>query len=359
MQDEFCSVTRSATSSTEAVKAAGSAGIPLPIADDIVQLKAGANYETSSSSWSEWYQQFCDKHLREQVLDTQYTNVTHEFSKYALEAAKACYASNTAGLHGQITPTGDKRMISISVRYHPNGSEKATLRGPVRATDPDSISSCNPGNKNNLFDDGWFSKVDLNSGAVAQCIWNPEKNFGTVINTTSSGSLALSLDADPPPVPAKSGDVVQRGYSKLTFKDPCFDSQNYDNQYCPLWNFDFQPVEKQSTVTVTVTVDADFTLSPPGPGGYARGCTGDAATSDRWRAGTIYLRGCGKEVDGGPWSMETEGAGFKPEFPHSFTAVASCQPNGSPLQLSLVGHPRGCSEMKINNGLVTFHEIKQ
>lgn len=163
-----------------------------------------------------------------------------------------------------------------------------------------------------------------------------------------SGYLSKSAQTSAP-------KVVQTGQRNLSPETPpCFDNLNKTPAHCPWSKFELQPKASKSTITLSVTLNADFTMAP-GPYADSNGCTNDVATTDKWRAGDIALSCAdGNDGTGDPWPME--GPGRELEVKHFFRAKASCNAFGLPIEVRLIAKPRGCSSMRILDGILTYTE---
>lgn len=341
MQKLFCSATDHVQSAHEATSAAGEAGIPLPIAEEILSLRVGGDFGTSSSAFDEWHQKFCSMDAREASTIANLERFTREFGTNAKDAALACYDSKRAGLHGKITPSRNGTVVTISVRYHALGSEVAKLSKAVRLTPAEAVTGCDP---NNLF-----GKSKTISSEVVDCEWKSEKDIAVSV-VTDHGSLSLSLDADPPPVPPKAGDRLQAGYAFLQpGMAPCSDPDNSDRVECPWWHTVIQPRSTHSKVRFSAVLTSTIAVAPcPCRGG---------CPNDPWRRGRISLR-CGSSEESSKGSGENLTKDLR-SVSESFSVSVTCDGGLFPVQLTMVASPRGCSAMQVRDGMVTYEEVQQ
>jgi hypothetical protein len=345
MQDLFCKATSSETSATGAHSAAVNAGIPIPVVDDILNLKVGANYQDDSSNFSKFHEEFCSTNASQASLDTNYATVTRAFSDRALKAAEACYFSTQPGLHVKITPSQHKQLVTIELRYVPTGHESASVSDST-VKPPEAVDTCNA---NNLF-----GKTTLPRSAA--CKWvDSNKDLAFTINT-NHGSWVSTLTADPPLPPSKAGDVVQKYSHPIDPNEAptCSDPDNIDTVQCTWWHETLYPKEQSSRFTVDVILTSDITVAK---GPWTRGCTGDAQTTDPWRTGEVIIK-CGPTRVRTITSGEGQNRNL-PKTTQSYTSKAHCETDGSPVDVRVIANPRGCSAMSLSDGTVVIREIKE
>jgi hypothetical protein len=344
MQNLFCKATSSATSSAEAKNSAISAGIPIPVANNILSLNVGANSDVSSSNFSTFHEEFCKISASEAALDTQYDSVTRVFSDNALTAAKTCYESNERGVHLKITPSAHNQSVGIEARYVPNGSEPAkVLTSEVKPHN--AVSECDVAA---LFD-------HLTLPKVASCTWAKRDSDLSFTINTKYGSALANLAADPPLPPPNSGDVLQQFHRRLgpNAAPMVTDPFNDDTERKTWWQMTFNSRAQLSEVTLDVSVTTKITVAT---GAYVHGCTADANTTDPWRWGYIHAE-CGGESARSP-EWQNLGRNLV-QTTQSLSTTVRCNPNGLPVELKVYASPRGCSAMSLVDGSLTVREVKK
>jgi hypothetical protein len=334
-RDQFCSATRSASTYESANSAAQNAGLSNETLDGIFKMSFNNQDARTSSSFSSWQSSFCNSSANDSQLYQSVSNIARTFSANARAVAEACYASTTSGLKGKITVAKDKKGITIDVRYQPNGIEPAQLEGAARIVPRDAVvGGCDP--------DNLFGKDALFGNLNAACMWDPTKNVQVQLNTKDKKYWPpLMLDADPPPV---TGDIISREAFSFSRDIRCSAPTGSDKVECTLWTTTYMPKAKNTTLRAIAQGEVTIGVSEKG-GGTPPVCSGNAETTDPWRAGWVILKCGDKENDPKDAKYPKASIYNAPSDTLRYSLDAYCGNLNGPVKVELTAMPRGCSRM--------------
>jgi hypothetical protein len=183
VQDLFCKT--EVKDSGSAHNTGVSAGIPIPILDDILSLK----FTNESNDWSHWQSAFCSSHFEEVATSLKQTNLAEIFSNNAQDVVKECLKQNNA-VYGYfaIDPQGDQFTFSLNV----HGAE--SLKSATLSSD-DAVRNCDSSNPFGLgFLDRHITDRDI-SGQTMEfgCAWDPMKAARLTVLLKNQGQYVFVL----------------------------------------------------------------------------------------------------------------------------------------------------------------------
>jgi hypothetical protein len=197
VKDVVCSNTIQDSSSAR--NASMSAGIPIPVVDDLLSLKFGAS--DSSSDWSHWQQQFCHSYYYEYQSQLQSANLSEIFSDNAAKTIQACLQHEPVYAYFDVSPTGD----SFSFTFQVQGKEKLKS-GTVLPSN--AVKDCDPVNP---FQLSWYYQHigDLDISGLKEafsCSWNSDLSARVELKLDNQGTRVFALPPivkrlTPPPPP--------------------------------------------------------------------------------------------------------------------------------------------------------------
>jgi hypothetical protein len=208
-KDAMCKDTISDKGS--ATSAGVSAGIPIPVLDDIFSLNLKGS--TASNDWSHWKEHFCQSHYYEQYTNLQNSNLSQIFSDNATSAVKACLEREPVYAYFDVAPNGDSFLFEFRVA----GKEK--LKGGV-VKPKEALKNCDPDNPFELTTYyRYLGDLDISGERKAfACSWDSTKNVQVEVRLANQGDRAYILpaiikhEAPPPPPQWHTEDKDGRPY---------------------------------------------------------------------------------------------------------------------------------------------------
>lgn len=183
-----------------------SAGIPIPVLDDVFDLKFGAS--TSKSDWEHWRKQFCSSHLSEVRTQLKQASLSQIFSNNAKEVIESCLRREPVYAYIELKPPAE----AFAIKFNVQGKEKL-IGASVKP--PDAVNNCNP---KNPFDLNpyyqYLGDLDI-SGLKMEfgCGWNTTKWVHVKLILKNQGSRLVQLPPivkrEAPPEPPPPTDLVE------------------------------------------------------------------------------------------------------------------------------------------------------
>ena len=256
---------------SSATDAGVSAGIPIPVLDDIFSLNL--NGSTASNDWSHWREHFCKSSYYEQYVNLQNSNLSKIFSDNAKSVVESCLNSEPVYAYFEVPPNGK----SFTFTFRVQGKDKLRAASVKPA---ESVGDCDP---TNPFALSWYYErigdVDISGQKKAfSCSWNSAKNVSVELKLDNQGDRAYLLPAItkreiPPPPPPK----------------PTWHTEDPNGQpYVEFWTMDPNCTGKPYLITRTHRCQFEHTQIPE---------PGDNTKYDTWNLyidapGPVYEVGC-------------------------------------------------------------------
>lgn len=198
VKDSICSNTIHDQSSARS--AAGQAGIPIPLLDDVFSLKMSGNI--SADDWSHWQQQFCHSYYYEYQSQMQNSNLAQVFSDNAKSVVETCLNREPVYAYFDVSPSGD----AFAFTFHVQGKDKLK-KGFVRPGN--AVRDCDI---DNPFGLSWYYQnvgdLDISGERKAfACSWNSSLTARVELKLDNQGDRAYVLppiikrETPPPPPP--------------------------------------------------------------------------------------------------------------------------------------------------------------
>jgi hypothetical protein len=170
-----------------AKKAGVEAGIPIPLADGILDLKLKGS--GSSDEWSKWRSEFCQSGETEFSRGMATLNLTKTFGKNASETVQACL-TNQNGFYGRFLLSEHHTEFAFEARYK---SDAPVYLKEVTVS-PNAVTGCNPANPAKIK---LFEKRDLRAPISFTCSWNSSKDVIVTVTTRDNGAKSFMMPAMP------------------------------------------------------------------------------------------------------------------------------------------------------------------